>query len=75
MYIFCYINISIRSRASEGHRGRQENYGLILAFDVNEFFSFGSPLSLILAYRRMLSGSGNQSIVLCLRMNKLLFFY
>ncbi|CAF1375393.1 unnamed protein product [Adineta steineri] len=37
-------------------RTRQENNdGLMLAFDVNEFFSFGSPLSLILAYRQMLS--------------------
>lgn len=33
----------------------------MLAFDVNEFFSFGSPLSLILAYRRMLTDTGRPS--------------
>lgn len=30
----------------------------MLAFDVNEFFSFGSPLSLVLAYRRLLTDHG-----------------
>lgn len=39
---------------------RQENYGIMLAFTVNEFFSFGSPLSLILAYRLMLTDNGNR---------------
>lgn len=48
-----------RSR-DEHFRTKQDNYGVLLAFSVNEFFSFGSPLSLILAYRRMLSDSGNQ---------------
>jgi hypothetical protein len=55
-----YLNY--RSRTGDNFRVRQENYGLMLAFDVNEFFSFGSPLSLILAYRRMLTDSGNLSI-------------
>jgi hypothetical protein len=45
------------SRVGDNFRAKQENDGLILAFDVNEFFSFGSPLSLILAYRRMLTDS------------------
>lgn len=30
----------------------------MLAFDVNELFSFGSPLSLILAYRKLLTDNG-----------------
>lgn len=47
-----------RSRGDENFRTKQDNYGVLLAFTVNEFFSFGSPLSLILAYRRMLSDSG-----------------
>ena len=47
-----------RSRTGDNTRTRQENYGLMLAFDVNEFFSFGSPLSLILAYRRLLTDHG-----------------
>ncbi len=55
-----YIFI-IRSRAGDSLRIKQENYGLMLAFDVNEFFSFGSPLSLILAYRKMLTDNGNLS--------------
>jgi len=38
----------------------------MLAFDVNEFFSFGSPLSLILAFRRMLTDSGNLPILFLL---------
>ncbi|CAF3544607.1 unnamed protein product [Rotaria sp. Silwood1] len=38
-------------------RTRQENSTVTLAFDVNEFFSFGSPLSLILAFRRMVTDS------------------
>ena len=47
-----------RSRTGDSVRTRQENYGLMLAFDVNEFFSFGSPLSLVLAYRRLLTENG-----------------
>jgi len=43
------------SRTGENSRTRQEKYGLMLAFDVNELFSFGSPLSLILAYRKLLT--------------------
>ncbi|CAF1335849.1 unnamed protein product [Adineta steineri] len=43
------------SRTGDNTRLRQENYGLMLAFDVNEFFSFGSPLSLVLAYRKLLT--------------------
>ncbi|CAF4420948.1 unnamed protein product [Rotaria socialis] len=39
----------------ESLRTRQENSSIMLGFDVNEFFSFGSPLSLILAYRQMVS--------------------
>ena len=46
-------------------RSRHENYGLILAFNVNEFFSFGSPLSLILAYRKLLTDTGNYHVVIC----------
>ncbi|CAF1268379.1 unnamed protein product [Rotaria sordida] len=45
------------SYSSDSLRSRQENSSIILAFDVNEFFSFGSPLSLILAYRRMVTES------------------
>ncbi|UJR15164.1 hypothetical protein I4U23_002127 [Adineta vaga] len=41
------------SRSGDNCHTRQENDGLMLAFDVNEFFSFGAPLSLILAYRRI----------------------
>ncbi|CAF1223857.1 unnamed protein product, partial [Didymodactylos carnosus] len=37
--------------------GDNSRYALTLAFDVNEFFSFGSPLSLILAYRCLLTSS------------------
>lgn len=33
----------------------------MLIFDVNEFFSFGSPLSLIFAYRKMMNDTGNVS--------------
>ncbi|CAF1217175.1 unnamed protein product [Adineta ricciae] len=43
------------SRTGDNSRSRQEQYGLVLAFNVNEFFSFGSPLSLILAYRKLLT--------------------
>ncbi|CAF3708247.1 unnamed protein product [Rotaria sp. Silwood1] len=43
------------SRTGDNLRGKQDNYGLMLIFNVNEFFSFGSPLSLILAYRRLLT--------------------
>lgn len=49
-----------RSRGEENFRTKQDNYGVLFAFTVNEFFSFGSPLSLILAYRRMLSDSGKK---------------
>ncbi|UJR31517.1 hypothetical protein I4U23_019006 [Adineta vaga] len=45
------------SRTGDNTRSRQEHYDLVLAFDVNEFFSFGSPLSLILAYRKLLTDS------------------
>lgn len=58
MYLSNEISFSPRSRSGENTRTRHENYGLILAFDVNEFFSFGSPLSLILAYRRLLTDNG-----------------
>ena len=53
-----FINFFFRSRAGDNTRVRQETDGLLLAFDVNEFFSFGSPLSLILAYRRLLTDHG-----------------
>lgn len=54
-----YISLLYRSRSCDNHRGKQDNYGLMLAFNVNEFFSFGSPLSLILAYRRLVTENGN----------------
>ncbi|CAF3635294.1 unnamed protein product [Rotaria socialis] len=43
------------SRTGDNNRQKQDNYRLMLTFDANEFFSFGSPLSLILAYRRLLT--------------------
>lgn len=49
-----------RSRSGDNNRSRQEHYGLLLAFDVNEFFSFGSPLSLVLAYRQLLTDHGRE---------------
>lgn len=57
-YKYLIIFFETRSRTGDSLRAKHENYGLVLAFDVNEFFSFGSPLSLILAYRRMLTDSG-----------------
>ncbi|CAF3064701.1 unnamed protein product [Rotaria sp. Silwood2] len=45
------------SYSSDNLRARQENSSATLTFDVNEFFSFGSPLSLILAYRQMVTDS------------------
>ncbi|CAF1119442.1 unnamed protein product [Rotaria sordida] len=43
------------SRTGDNIRGKPDSYSLILTFNVNEFFSFGSPLSLILAYRKLLT--------------------
>lgn len=57
--MFCYYKkLSFSSRSEDNSHTRQDNYGSTLAFDVNEFFSFGSPLSLILAYRKILSETG-----------------
>jgi hypothetical protein len=47
----------------------------MLAFDVNEFFSFGSPLSLILAYRHMLTDTGNLSTLFLLICIVFFFIY
>jgi len=61
---FCFFHsrffpLMLRSRTGENNRSKQEHDGVMLTFDVNEFFSFGSPLSLILAYRKLLTDNGN----------------
>jgi hypothetical protein len=55
------MNILHRSSTDDNTRKREYDRS-ILEFDVSEFFSFGSPLSLVIAYRRMLTDTGNQSI-------------
>ena len=54
-----FFPLMLRSRTGENNRSKQEHDGVMLTFDVNEFFSFGSPLSLILAYRKLLTDNGN----------------
>ncbi|CAF3899528.1 unnamed protein product [Rotaria sp. Silwood2] len=62
------------SRTGDNIRGRQDSCGFMLTFNVNEFFSFGSPLSLILAYRRLLTDNGSLSFSF-LKVKKTSSFY